>query len=132
MRAEGAENLFDTGAIIDRLLHLGLCPSAASLMACGSGELFDECAALLCLEAQRLVDGSLANKEEPVFGEAGTIEQLVEIAQSDLLAIEQVLLATTTIGAAGDFDFGEWQIEESVVIGDGERYLGEAEWATLL
>ena len=130
--AEGAEDLFDAGAIVDRLLHLGLRPPTASLMARGSGELFDECTAHLRLAAQRLVAGSLANEEEADLGEAGTIEQLVEIAQADLLAIEQVLLATTAIGAAGDFDFGEWQIKESVVVGDGERYLGEAERATLL
>ena len=130
--AEGAKDLLDAGAIIDRLLHLSFGSCTASLMARGAGELFDECAALFRLEAQCLVNSTLANEEEPVLGEARTIEQLVEIAEADLLAIEQVLLAAATISTTGNFDFGEWQIKEPILIGDGERYLGEAERAALL
>ena len=101
-------------------------------MARGAGELLDERAALFRLETQCLVNGSLANEEEAVLSEARTVEQLVEIAQANLLAIEQVLLAAAAIGATGDLNLGEWQIKEPIVISDGERYLGEAERAALL
>ena len=49
--AEGAENLLDTGPIVDCLFHLGFRSCAASLVARGAGELLNECAALLCLQA---------------------------------------------------------------------------------
>jgi hypothetical protein len=101
-------------------------------MARGAGELFHERTTLFGLEAQRLVNGALADEEKAILGESGAIKQLVEIAKADLLAIEQVLLAAATIGATGDLDLGKWQVEESVVVGDRERYLGEAEWAALL
>ena len=101
-------------------------------MARGAGKLFDERAALFSLEAQRLVNSTLTDEEEAILGEARTIEQLVEITEANLLAIEQVLLATTAISATGDLNFGEWQIEETILIGDGERYLGEAQGAAPL
>ena len=101
-------------------------------MARGAGELFNERAALFGLQAQCLVNGTLANEEEAVLGKTGAIEQLVEISKANLLAIEQVLLATTAISATGDLNFGEWQIEETILIGDGERYLGEAQGAAPL
>ena len=130
--AEGAKDLLDTSPIINRLFHFSLSSRATSLMARGAGELFHQCTTLFSLEAQCLVNGALTDEEETVLGESGAIEQLVEIAKANLLAIEQVLLAAAAIGATGDLDLGKWQIEESVVIGDGERYLGEAEWAALL
>jgi hypothetical protein len=101
-------------------------------MACCAGELFDKRAALFGLQAQCLVNGTLANEEETVLGKTGAIEQLVEISKANLLAIEQVLLATAAIGATSNFDFGEWKVEEPIVVGDGERNLGEAEGAALL
>lgn len=96
-------------------------------MARGAGELFDERAALFGLQAQCLVNGTLANEEEAVLGKTGAIEQLVEISKANLLAIEQVLLATAAIGATSNFDFGEWKVKEPIVVGDGERNLGETE-----
>ena len=132
MWAEGAKNLFDAGTIVDRLLHFGFGSCTASLVARGAGELFDERAALFGLQAQCLVNGTLANEEETVLGKTGAIEQLVEISKANLLAIEQVLLATAAIGATSNFDFGEWKVEEPIVVGDGERNLGEAEGAALL
>ena len=95
-------------------------------MARGAGELFDERAALFGLQAQCLVNGTLANEEETVLGKTGAIEQLVEISKANLLAIEQVLLATAAIGATSNFDFGKWKVKEPIVVGDGERNLGEA------
>jgi hypothetical protein len=129
---EGAENLLDTGPIVDCLFHLGFRSCAASLVARGAGELLNECAALLCLEAQRLVDGTLTNEEESVLGEARPVEQLVEVSKANLLAIEQVLLAATAIGATGNLNFGERKVKEPILIGDRERNLGEAERTTLL
>ena len=117
---EGSKNLLDTSPIINRLFHFSLSSRTTSFMARGASELFHERTTLFGLQAQRLVNGTLADEEEAVLGETSAIEQFVEIAKANLLAIEQVLLAAATIGAAGDLNLGEWEIKESVVIGDGE------------
>ena len=74
----------------------------------------------------------MTDKKKAIFGEARTVEQLIEIAKANLFAIEQILLATATIGAAGDLNLREWQIKEPIVIRNGERYLGKTERSALL
>ena len=49
-------------------------------MARGTGELFHQCAALFCLQAERLIDGTLSDKEKTVLRKAGSIKEFVEIA----------------------------------------------------
>jgi hypothetical protein len=132
LRSKGAEDLFDTRTVFDRLFHLGFSTCTSSFMTGGAGELFNQRATLLCFQAQRLVNGALTDEEKAIFGEARTIEQLIEIAKANLFAIEQILLAAATIGAAGDLNLREWQIKEPIVIRNGERYLGKTEWTALL
>ena len=66
------------------------------------------------------------------FCKPSTVKKFVQIAQSDALAIEQILLPTTAIGATCDLNLREGEIEESIVIRDAERNLSEAELPPLL
>jgi hypothetical protein len=132
LRSKGAKDLLDTGPIINRLFHFSFSSRTTSFMARGPGELFHERTTFFGLEAQRLVNGALADEEKAILGESGAIKQLVEIAKADLLAIEQILLAAATIGATGDLNLREWQIKEPIVIRNGERYLGKTERSALL
>jgi hypothetical protein len=101
-------------------------------MSCRASELFDQGATLFSAQAERLVHRTLSNKEESVLSEPSTIKEFVQVAQSDALAIEQILLSATAIGATCDLNLREREVEETVIICNAERNFREAELASLL
>jgi hypothetical protein len=92
-----------------------------------TSELFYQGATLFSAQAERLIHRALPNKEESVLSKPSTIKELVQVTESDALAIEQILLPTTSISATCDLNFCEGEIEESIVIRNAERDLSEAE-----
>jgi hypothetical protein len=101
-------------------------------MTSGSSKLFDECSALLRTEAERLIHGALPNEEKAVLCKARAVEQLIEITEADALSIQQVLLPATSVRATRNFNLREREIEETIVVGDAERYLCKSELTALL
>ena len=132
MWPQRGEDLFDSGAVFDCLLHLAFSACTPPLMTSGSSKLFDECSAFLRTEAERLIHGALPNEEKAVLCKARAIEQLIEITKADALSIQQVLLPATSVRATRNFNLREREIEETIVVGDAERYLCKSELTALL
>ena len=132
LRSQRREDLFDSGAILGRLFHLALCARPPPLMARRAGKLFHECPALFRAKAQRLVNRTLTNEEEAVLCKPGTVQQLIQVPESNAFSIQKVLLPATSIGTPGDFDLREGKIEEAIVVRNAERNLRKTELPTLL
>jgi len=97
-----------------------------------AGKLFYQGATLFSAQAERLIHRTLSNKEESILSEPSAVKEFVQVAQSDALAIEQVLLTTTAIGTTCDLNLREGEVEETIIIRNAERNFGEAELASLL
>jgi hypothetical protein len=97
-----------------------------------AGKLFYQGATLFSAQAERLVHRALSNEEESVLSEPSAIKKFVQVAKSDALTIEQILLTAAAIGATCDFNLREREVEESVIIRNAERNFGEAELPSLL
>jgi hypothetical protein len=97
-----------------------------------ASELFYQGATLFSAQAERLIHRTLSNKEESVLSEPSAVKEFVQVAKSDALAIEQVLLTATAIGTTCDLNLREGEVEEAIIIRNAERNFGEAELASLL
>lgn len=95
-------------------------------------KLFYQGATLFSAQAERLIHRTLSNKEESVLREPSAIKEFVQVAKSDALAIEQILLPATTIGATCDLNLREGEVKEAIIICNAERNFGEAELPSLL
>ena len=91
------------------------------------GGFVDERAALLGREAEHLIDHALAHDGVAVLADVGLLEEVVEVAQADAGAVQQVLGVAVTIGAAADLDLAVVEGEPAVAVVEGERDLGHAE-----
>jgi hypothetical protein len=95
-------------------------------------KLFYQGATLFSPQAERLIHRTLSNEEEPVLSESSSIKKFVQVAKSDALTIEQILLTATAIGTTCDLNLREGEVEEAIIIRNAERNFGEAELASLL
>ena len=91
------------------------------------GGLVDERAAVLGGEAEHLVDHALAHDGVAVLADVGLLEEVVEVAQPDAGAVQQVLGVAVAVGAASDLDLAVVEGEPAVAVIEGEGDLGHAE-----
>lgn len=61
--------------------------------------------ALLGLLGQRVIDHTLADHRIRAFGQPGVAEQIADVAQADLIAIQQILVCAVPERPPADFDF---------------------------
>jgi hypothetical protein len=97
-----------------------------------SSKLFNERSPLLSAEAERLVNGALANEEEAILCKARAVEQLIKVTQADAFSIQQVLLSSASVRATRNLNLCEGEVKEAIVVGDAERYLCKSELTALL
>jgi hypothetical protein len=71
------EDLLNARTILGCLFHFRLCSRTPSFMACRTGELFNERAALFGAKAERLINRTLPDKEEAILSEPCTVKQFI-------------------------------------------------------
>ena len=95
------------------------------------GGFVDEGAAVFGGEAEHLVDHALAHDGVAVLAHVGLLQQVVEVAQADAGAVEEVLAVAVAVGAPPDFDLGEIEGQPAVGVVEREHDLGHAQRGTV-
>ena len=90
------------------------------------GGLVDEGAAVLGGEAEDLIDHALTHDGVAVLADVGFLEEVVEVAQADTGAVQEVLGVAVAVGAAADLDLAEVEGQPAVAVVEGEGDLGHA------
>ena len=80
------------------------------------GGLVDERAAVLGGEAEHLIDHALAHDGVAVLADVGLLEEVVEVAQADAGAVQEVLGVPVTIGAATNLDLAVVEGEPAIAV----------------
>ncbi len=91
------------------------------------GRLFDEAAALVGAQAQHLFDQPLAYEGVGALAELGVEEEVVDVAQADAVAVDQVLALSVAVGAAADDDLLEVDWQPAVAVVEDEVDLAHAD-----
>ena len=104
LRSELGDDVLDPGEVRLRFGQLLLRLAATSLVAANTGDLFEQRAALLGPQRERLVDHALADEQECVVGEMRPVEQVDEVPQANPLAIEQVVVLAGAVQPAAQLE----------------------------
>jgi hypothetical protein len=92
-----------------------------------AGGLLDEGAPVLGRPGEDGVELALADDDVHLAADAGVAEQLLDVEQPDLVAVDLVLALPGAVHAAGDRHLGVVDRQRAVGVVDGERHLGPAE-----
>ena len=95
-------------------------------MASHAGCLLEQRSAFLGAQGERLIDHALADEEEGVVGQVGGIEEIDEVAQAHLLAIEQVLVLARAEEPPAALDESVFDRQQTIVVADDEAHVGHA------
>ena len=92
-----------------------------------AGGLLDEGAAVLRAAGEDGVELALADDDVHLPADAGVAEQLLDVEQAHLVAVDLVLALAGAVHAAGDRHLGVLDRQRAVGVVDGQRHLGPAE-----
>ena len=92
-----------------------------------AGGLLDEGAAVLGAAGEDGVELALADDDVHLAADAGVAEQLLDVEQPHLVAVDLVLALAGAVHAAGDRHLGVLDRQRAVGVVDRERHLGAAE-----
>ncbi len=92
-----------------------------------AGGLLDEGAAVLGAAGEDGVELALADDDVHLAADAGVAEQLLDVEQPDLVAVDLVLALAGAVHAAGDRHLGVGDRQGAVGVVDRQRHLGPAE-----
>ena len=126
------EDVLDPGKVRLGLgeLILGLAP--APLVATDPGHLLEQRAALFRPEGEGLVDHPLADEQERVVGKVGAVEQVDEVAQTDPLLVQEVVVLAAPVQPAAELEDAEVDRKQTVGVVEDEGHIGHAEGLALL
>ena len=94
--------------------------------------LFEKTPALLRPLRQRLINQALTDDAVGALAEAGTAQQLGDVAQTHAVAVEVVLILARTVGAASDLHLAEVDRQPARAVVQDERDVGHAHTRPLL
>ena len=103
---------------------LGL--TSSTLVASHAGRLLEQRSSFLGAQGERLIDHALADEQEGVVGQVGGIEEIDEVAQAHLLAIEQVLVLARAEEPSTALDESVFDRQQTIVVADDEAHVGHA------
>ena len=92
-----------------------------------AGGLLDEGAPVLGAAGEDGVELALADDDVHLAADAGVAEQLLDVEQPDLVAVDLVLALAGAVHAAGDRHLGVVDRQGAVGVVDRQRHLGAAE-----
>ena len=93
---------------------------------------FEQRAALVGVDRQRLIDHALADDSIGAARQPGLGEQFAHIAQAHFAAVEQVFILAIAIGAAAHNHFVELDREEAIRVVEREVHFGHARARTAI
>src|ERR1019366_3360007 len=103
------EDVVDAGEILLRVFEAGLRQALARFELGDAGGLFNDGAAVCGLAAEDLTDAALLDDGVGLRAETGAHEDVLNIAQTTELAVEQILALAGTEQAARDRDFAGFE-----------------------
>ena len=128
LRAQLGEDVLDSGEVCLGLHELLLRPPAPAFVTPDAGHLLEQGATLLRAQRQRLVHHSLPDEQERVLGEAGAVEQVDQVLETDALPVQEIVVLAGTVQAATELDHGELDGKQPVRVvqdeGDVRHPLG--------
>ena len=127
LAAELGENVLQAGEIALRGVELAQRLLLALAVLEDAGRLLDEAAAFLRRRAQHGVELTLPDDDVHLAADAGVAEQLLDVEQTALGAVDGVLRATVAEHRARDRDLAVLDRQSTVGVVDGEHDLGPAE-----
>ena len=101
-------------------------------MASDARDLLEQRPSLLRPQGQRLVDHPLADEQECVVGEVSRVEQLDEVAQSNPLLVEQVVVLAGSVEAAAELEDAVVDRQQPIRVVEDEGHVGHAERRSLV
>ncbi len=95
-------------------------------MLADTGRLLEQRPAVLGPQCQHLVDHALADEQERVVGEVRLVQQVHQVAQPELLAVQQELVLAGAEEPPTQLDLTEVDRQQSVLVVQDERHIGHA------
>ena len=121
------DDVFHAAQIAGGRLQLPLGRLAPVLVAGNPGRLLEHRAPLLGLVGEDAVDHALLDQRIRVGADPGTHEQVLDVLEPTNMLVETVLAHVVAEHAPSDGDFGVFERERSVLVGEPQDDLGEVD-----
>ena len=131
-RRELADHHADVAEVVAGLGQPPLGAVQLHAVAVDVGGLLDQLAPLDRAQPQHLVDQALRHHRVRVLADLGAEEEVVDVEQPHLLAVDAVLVLPGAVGPAGDADLVEVDRHPVLGVVEDQRDLGDAEGGALV